>query len=161
MLLQEGRKEISHEVLHEVTLMALVCAIFNLRQIAAIDSDSSSPMVPCPNILLTQKQGEIGNFSENLGITDMYSASWKQVQVLSDIFWEKWRSTYLDSLKNKHKWSASKPNLKTGDIILLREKNTYRNLWPTGIVERPIESDDKMVRKAAVCVIRDDLYSTL
>ena len=100
-------------------------------------------------ILLTQKQSEIGTFSEILGIKDMYSASWKQVKVLSDIFCKKWRSTCLDSLQKRHKWSASKPNLKTGDIILLREKNTHRNLWPTGIVERPIERDDKMVRKAA------------
>ena len=102
-------------------------------------------------ILLTQKQSEIGTFSEILGIKDMYSASW---------FCKKWRSTYLDSLQKRHKWSASKPNLKTGDIILLREKNTHRNLWPTGIVERPIERDDKMVRKAADRVIWEGKATT-
>ena len=111
-------------------------------------------------ILLTQKQSEIGTFSEILGIKDMYSASWKQLKVLSDIFCKKWRSTYLDSLQKRHKWSASKPNFKTGDFILLHEKNTHRNLWPTGIVERPIKSDDKMVRKAAVRVIRDGKATT-
>ena len=114
MLFQEGRKEITHEVL--VTLMAEVCAILNSRPIAAIDSDSSSLLVLSPNILLTQKRGEIGTFSENLGINDMYSASWKQVQVLSDIFWKKWRSTYLDSLQKRHKWSCL--------VILSRKRNS-------------------------------------
>ena len=65
-----------------------------------------------------------------------------QQVVLSDIFWKKWRFTFLGSLQKRRKRSARKPYLKTGDIILLREKNTHRNLWPTGIVERPIESDD-------------------
>lgn len=68
----------THEV--QVTFMAEVCTILNWRPIAAIDSESSSPMVLSPNILLTQKQGEIGTLSENLGIKDMYSVSWKQVQ---------------------------------------------------------------------------------
>ena len=63
MLLQEGHKEMTREVL--VTLMAEVCAILNSRPISAFDSDSSSPMVGGSNILLTQKQGEIGTFSEN------------------------------------------------------------------------------------------------
>ena len=83
-----------------------------------------------------------------------------QQVVLSDIFWKKWRFTCLDSLQKRHKWSARKPNFKTGDIILLREKNTHRNLWPTGIVERAIESDDKMVRKAADRTIRDGKATT-
>ena len=99
MLFQEGRKEITHEVL--VTLMAEVCAILNSRPIAAIDSDSSSLLVLSPNILLTQKRGEIGTFSENLGINDMYSASWKQVKVLSDIFCKKWRSTWSGQFTEK------------------------------------------------------------
>ncbi|XP_055997867.1 uncharacterized protein LOC130047266 [Ostrea edulis] len=84
MLLQEVPKELTHEVL--VTLMAEVCAILNSRPITALDADPSSPMVLSPNILLTQKQGEIGTFSDHLSIKDMYSASWKHVQVLSDMF---------------------------------------------------------------------------
>ena len=39
-------------------------------------------------------------------------------------------------------------------------KNTHRNLWPTGIVERPIKSDDKMVRKAADRVIWEGKATT-
>lgn len=141
-------------------LMAEVCAILNSRPIAAIDTDQSSPMVLSPNILLTQKQGEIGTISDHLSIKDMYSASWKHVQVLSDMFWKKWRATYLESLQRRRKWCSSKQNLKTGDIVLLREKDVHRNMWPLGIVERPIESNDRLVRKAVIRVVKDGKVTT-
>nr|XP_034328410.1 uncharacterized protein LOC117689956 [Crassostrea gigas] len=158
MLLQEGPKDLTHEVL--VTLMAEVCGILNSRPIAAIDTDPSSPMVLSPNILLTQKQGEIGTISDHLSIKDMYSASWKHVQVLSDMFWKKWRATYLESLQRRRKWCSSKQNLKTGDIVLLREKDVHRNMWPLGIVERPIETNDRLVRKAVIRVVKDGKVTT-
>ena len=158
MLLQEGSKELTHEVL--VTLMAEVCAILNSRPIAALDTDASSPLVLSPNMLLTQKQGEICTFSDNMGIKDTYSASWKHVQVLSDMFWKKWRVTYIESLQKRRKWCASKRNLKTGDVVLLREKDVHRNLWPMAIIERPIESSDQMVRKAVVRVAKDGKVTT-
>ncbi|XP_061170249.1 uncharacterized protein LOC133179528 [Saccostrea echinata] len=151
MLLQDRGKELAHEVL--VTFMAEVCAILNSRPIA-LDTPSS-PMVLSPYVLLTQKQGDIGSFSEHLGFKDMYTASWKHVQVLSDMFWKKWHMTYLDSLQKRQKWYSSKENLKSGDVVLLPEKNVHRNLWPMGIVERPIESNDAMVRKAVVRVAKD------
>ncbi|XP_056009390.1 uncharacterized protein LOC130051466 [Ostrea edulis] len=158
MLLQEVPKELTHEVL--VILLAEVCAILNSRPITALDTDPSSPMVLSPNILLTQKQGEIETFSDHLSIKDMYSASWKHVQVLSDMFWKTWRTTYLDSLQKTHKWCTGKQNLKTGDGVLLREKNVHWNLWPMGIVERPIESNDRMVRKAVIRVAKDGKVTT-
>jgi hypothetical protein len=76
------------------------------------------------------------------------------------MFWKKWRVTYIESLQKRYKWCASKRNLKTGDVVLLREKNVHRNLWPMAIVERPIESDDKMVRKAVVRVAKDGKVAT-
>ncbi|XP_061192812.1 uncharacterized protein LOC133201024 [Saccostrea echinata] len=150
-LLQDRGKELTHEVL--VMFMAEVCAILNSRPIM-LDMDPSSPMVLSTNVLLT-RNGEIRSFSEHLGIKDMYTASWKHVQVLSDMFWKKWHVTYLDSLQKRQKWHSNKENLKTGDVVLTREKNVHRNLWPMGIVERPIESNDAMVRKAVVRVAKD------
>uniref|UniRef100_A0A8W8NGB0 DUF5641 domain-containing protein n=1 Tax=Magallana gigas TaxID=29159 RepID=A0A8W8NGB0_MAGGI len=71
-----------------------------------------------------------------------------------------WRATYLESLQRRRKWCSSKQNLKTGDIVLLREKDVHRNMWPLGIVERPIESNDKLVRKAVIRVVKDGKVTT-
>uniref|UniRef100_A0A8W8P2E6 DUF5641 domain-containing protein n=1 Tax=Magallana gigas TaxID=29159 RepID=A0A8W8P2E6_MAGGI len=71
-----------------------------------------------------------------------------------------WRATYLESLQRRRKWCSSKQNLKTGDIVLLREKDVHRNMWPLGIVERPIESNDRLVRKAVIRVVKDGKVTT-
>ena len=153
MLLKEGAKELTHEVL--VTLMMEVSAIMNSRPIAVVDSDSSDPLVLTPNILLTHKQGDTATLSENLGMKDMYKAQWKHVQVLSDIFWKKWRNGYLSTLQTYQKWAEPSKNIKPGDVVLLRDKGCHRNQWPIAIVERAIESDDGLVRKAIVRVAKD------
>lgn len=43
---------------------------------------------------------------------------------------------------------------------MLREKDVHRNMWPLGIVERPIESNDKLVRKAVIRVVKDGKVTT-
>lgn len=64
------------------------------------------------------------------------------------------------NLKRRRKWCTSKENLKTGDIVLLREKDVHMNMWPLGIVECPVESNDKLVRKAVIRVFKDGKVTT-
>ncbi|KAK3100574.1 hypothetical protein FSP39_022032 [Pinctada imbricata] len=158
MLLRERTKDFSHEVL--VTLMAEVCAILNSRPITTLDSDPTNPMVLSPNILLTRKQGDVVRLSDGLSMKDMYSAQWKHVQILSDVFWKKWRESYLNILQKRQKWPESVRCIKSGDLVLLRDKNLHRNLWPVAIVENAIASNDGLVRKATVRVVRDDKHIT-
>lgn len=125
--------------------MVEVCVIFNFCLIVVIDIDLLFFMVLSLNILLIQKQGEIGIILDYLSIKDMYFVSWKYVQVLFDMFWKKWCVIYLESLQRRCKWCFSKQNLKIGDIVLLCEKDVYRNMWLLGIVECLIESNDRLV----------------
>ena len=47
------------------------------------------------------------------------------------------------------------PNLKNGDVILLKDRDVYINEWPVVVVVNAIQSSDKKVRKAEVCIIKD------
>ncbi|KAK3092639.1 hypothetical protein FSP39_005230 [Pinctada imbricata] len=152
MLLTE-KKGLSHDVL--TTLMAEVCAIVNARPITTISHDPDDPVILSPAMLLTMKRGNSTIDSDNYCIKDMYRASWKHVQVLSDYFWTRWRDSYLQNLQTRRKWHEKLPNLKKGDIVLLRDKQSHRNYWPLGIVEDAIQSDDGLVRKAVVRVSVD------
>ena len=153
MLLKEGQKDLTHEVIS--TLMCEVCAIMNSRPVAVLDSDPSDPLVLSPSMLLTQKQGDTATLTEGLSQKDMYKSQWKHVQVLSDIFWKKWREGYLQALQTRRKWNQNRKNLKNGDFILLRDKICHRNDWSTAVVEKTLPSDDGLVRKATVRMIRD------
>ena len=153
MLLKEGQKDLTHEVIS--TLMCEVCAIMNSRPVAVLDSDPSDSLVLSPSMLLTQKQGDTATLTEGLSQKDMYKSQWKHVQVLSDIFWKKWREGYLQALQTRRKWNQNRKNLKNGDFILLRDKICHRNDWSTAVVEKTLPSDDGLVRKATVRMIRD------
>ena len=153
LLLDMNNKELTHEVL--VTLMAEVSAIINSRPLVPVSSDPECPTVLSPSMLLTQKTDVITDNFNVLETKDLYKAQWKRVQVLADMFWNRWKRDYLQTLQVRRKWQHSRPNLKEGDVILLKDNSVHRNEWPLGVIVRPINSEDGIVRKALVRVIKE------
>lgn len=91
---------------------------------------------------------------------DMYKAQWRRVQYLADTFWQRWNKEYLHTLQTRRKWKDSVPNLKHGDIVLLRDKTVSRNECLTGTIVNPLPSQDGRVRKAEVRVAKNGSTST-
>ena len=132
--------------------MAEVCAIVNARPLVA---DPETLEVLSPTLLLNLKSDVKTEPLEGFDIKNLYKAQWKRVQILADIFWTRWRREYVNTLQKRRKWQSEKPNLKNGDIVLLKDSEICRNDWPMGIVVNAISSKDQKVRKAEVCVIKD------
>ena len=151
-------RTLTHEVL--VTLMAEVSAIVNARPIVPVSSDPESPFILSPATLLTHKTDHATDQSGKHDMKDLYRAQWKQVQVLADTFWNRWRREYLTTLQTRRKWQNELPNIKNGDVVLLTDKSTSRNRWPAGIIVNAIPGDDGMVRKAEVKVFKDGSTAT-
>lgn len=96
----------------------------------------------------------------DLSEKDIFKSQWKRVQVLADTFWTRWRKEYLYNLQGHQKWLAKKPNLKIGDVVLLKDSNAKRNEWPMGLVEKTYPSKDGLVRKVDVKVVRQQIAKT-
>lgn len=79
---------------------------------------------------------------------------WKQVQCLADTFWKRWRQEYLTTLQRRRKWTAEKPNVKVGDVVLLKDSQAHRNDWPVGLVVKTFPSTDKKVRKVELKIVK-------
>ena len=139
--------------------MAEVTAIVNARPIVPVSTDADSPMILTPSTLLTQKTcGAVEGF-QHLGVRDMYQTQWKHVHVLAETFWNRWRSEYLPTIQTRCKWNRVIPNLKEGDVILMKDNDVSRNEWPTGVILRVFPSDDGLVRKVEVRVVKDGKQS--
>ena len=153
MLMDNSGRSLTHEVLS--TFMAEVCAIVNSRPLIAVSNDPESPELLSPSLLVTQKSDmpppPIGDFTTK----NLYKAQWKRVQTLAEVFWKRWRTEYLVTLQKRRKWQSDKPNVSTGDIVLLEDPEVCRNEWPIGRIVNAIPSEDGKVRTVELCVVKN------
>ncbi|XP_026109799.1 uncharacterized protein LOC113082140 [Carassius auratus] len=150
--LQSGPTRLTHEVL--TTLMAEVMAIINARPLVPISTDSDSPIILTPSMLLTPKAGVAPTPEGTFDMKDMYKKQWQHVQVLADTFWKRWRQEYLSVLQPRRKWTHDKDDIQEGDVVLLKDEQVKRNEWPIGFITKIFPSEDKKVRKVEVKVVK-------
>lgn len=79
---------------------------------------------------------------QNLDIKEMYKSQWRQVQVLADQFWKRWKSQYLQGLQIRRKWRNERSNLKIGDVVLMTDNSLPRIEWQVGIIEAVFPGSD-------------------
>ncbi|KAM3938230.1 uncharacterized protein RB166_011994 [Leptodactylus fuscus] len=145
MLMDVNSSRLTHETL--VTLLAEVSAIINSRPLVPVSMDPEMSTILTPTTLLTQKTGNPLTISEEFTHANTYQKQWKRVQYLADYFWNRWRKEYLVILQGRRKWRQNKPNLKEGDVVLMKEPQAQRIDWPMGIVTKTFPSQDGKVRK--------------
>ena len=85
---------------------------------------------------------------------------WRSGQYLTDQFWIRWRREYFQGMQTRTKWEKPKRNLRTEDVVLVKEEGAYRNEWPIGRVSEAIASDDGQVRKVQVKIVRGSMMKT-
>ena len=133
-------------------LQTIFCEVENIvngRPLTKISDDPSNPTPLTPNHLLLLRNGSIippGEFNHS----DRFQRRWRHVQHLADQFWRKWLKLYLPELQRRLKWTKVIQNLKVGDLVLLRDEITPRNLWPLGLVVGVNRSRDDLVRSVRV-----------
>nr|XP_054596974.1 uncharacterized protein LOC129163443 [Nothobranchius furzeri] len=158
MLLQAGSVQLTHEIL--TTFLAEVTAIMNARPLVPVSTDPEHPLILCPAMLLTQKTHAVPPICDNISQKEMLKSHWKRVQLLADNFWNRWRKEYLSSLQSRQKWHHKRTDIKEGDVVLLKEKQTRRNEWPMGVIVKTVPSEDGITRKAEVKVANQETVKT-
>ena len=75
---------------------------------------------------------------------------WKWIEALADEFARYWKHYLYQIGTNKEKWYNPQRNAQVGDIVLLKEKNTPRLEWPTGVIISVTTDKDGLVRRVFV-----------
>ena len=158
LLLFHKGNDLSHEVLS--TFMAEVTGIVNSRPLTAISHDPENPMIISPNTILTMKTGKEVDLPQTEVWKDTYKTKWKHVQVLANHFWKHWKGDFLSSLQPKRKWFNEEPNVKEGNLVLVKDSEVHRNHWPLGVITKVLPSDqDSLVRSVEIRVIKNNVAS--
>ena len=137
-----GECRLSDEVLE--TVLCEIEGIVNGRPLTKLSDDAHDVTPLTPNHLLMLKGGSAvppGRFD-----ADIYRRRWRLAQHLANTFWRKWVRMYLQELRRRCKWTDTKPNLSVGDLVLITDTNTPRNLWPLALVFDATPGRDKLVR---------------
>lgn len=117
-----------------------------------MSSDPESPLILAPAMLLTQIVGTPPIPPGDMSDTNLLKYQWKRVQALANTFWARWSRAYLSTLQSRRKWLSKQPNLKEGDVVLLKDKQARRNEWSMGRIMKTYPSKDGLVRKVEVKV---------
>ena len=124
-------------------------SIINGRPLTKISDDIDDPTPLTPNHLLLLREGytiPAGKFEGR----NLYRKRWQQVQHLAEQFWRRWLKEYLPELQHRNKWTIESQNLKKGDLVLIMNENTPRNLWPMGLVTEVNTGHDGLVRSVKI-----------
>ncbi|XP_026113195.1 uncharacterized protein LOC113091779 [Carassius auratus] len=155
-LLMKTPTRLTHEVL--TTLMAEVMAIMNSRPLIPISSDTGMPQVLSPAMLLTQKASVAPAPPGNFEIGHLHKNQWRQVQMLADSFWKRWKQEYLSTLQPRRKWTEERESIQEGDIVLLKDGEAKRSEWPIGLIAKTIASSDGKIRKVMVKTAKQGVF---
>ena len=138
--------------LNDEILDTLLCEaenIVNSRPITKVSSDPQDLAALTSNHLLMLKDAPglaWGDFNEK----DQYRRRWRHAQYIANQFWRKWKAEYLLKMQRRNKWHHPEENVKIGDLVLIQDLQTQRNLWPLGRVKSVSTGDDGLVRSATV-----------
>jgi transposase InsO family protein len=132
------------------TLMCLVEAIVNGRPLTTVSDDARDPEPLTPNHLLLLRSGPTlppGRFDKD----DLNSRKrWRQIQYMADIFWKRWVKEYLPTLQRRQRWLDHSRNFDIGDVVLVVDHNTPRNMWPLARVVKVYPGSDGCVRSVDI-----------
>ncbi|CAB0004889.1 unnamed protein product [Nesidiocoris tenuis] len=75
---------------------------------------------------------------------------WQRVQERVQYFWGRWQAEYLASLQLRAKWDRHAPNLRVGDLVLIRDTAAPPAQWPLGRIQEVHPGSDDIVRVVTV-----------
>ena len=157
ILLRQNGSQLCDESLR--TFMYEAAAIINSRPLT-VDSlnDSQSVQPLCPNNILTMKTNVILPPPGEFGKADMYcKARWRRVQFLVNEFWNRWRKEYLQSVQPRQKWNCTRPDLRIGNIVIVKDDALPRNQWLLARVAEVYKGSDGRVRSVKLAIAQKTL----
>ena len=126
-----------------MTFLYEVMSLVNSRPLSGtfIQDKKLEPLTP--NYLIMMKSTIITPPPGNLDATDLYTRKrWRQVQQLTNMFWDRFRKEYLLNLQHRQKWTKTNRNITVVDIILVKEDDVFGGNWRMGKVIKIIGSTD-------------------
>ncbi|XP_026331205.1 uncharacterized protein LOC113238591 [Hyposmocoma kahamanoa] len=132
------------------TLMAEVENIVNSRPLMHVSVECGDVQSLTPNHFLLGTSSNlpaIGTFDNS----DLYLRKhWRTAQKLTDMYWRRWVKEILPDLIPRRKWQVEQKSLQVGDLVLVVDPSSPRNMWPKGRITQVFPGKDGRTRLVEV-----------
>ena len=158
-----GRAQFSFDEL--VTMLAEIESVINSRPLTCVSMDDmEEPLTPSHLIVerrirnlpdhLSQLE-DIGDEEFSLNPNQL-TRRMKHLANVQNHFWNRWRSEYLNELREIHSYTARKQSksehsiVAVDDIVIVHDEHLPRGLWKLGKIVSVMKGRDGFVRGATV-----------
>lgn len=133
------------------TLLSQVEACLNSRPLGPIHDDHSEDLALTPAHFLIGRAlvtlPEEGDFKS---IPDNRLERWQRLQKVNQLFWEKWKNSYLLGLIRRTKWDDDDRNTQVGDIVIVKVDNEPPARWWLARVKETYPGKDGLIRTVKI-----------
>ena len=81
-----------------------------------------------------------------------YPDRWTLCQGIVQQFWRRWSTEYFHQLQSSHKWKNKQPNLRIGDVVLMKDSSEFTTHWGMARISKVFPGEDGLVRAVEVIV---------
>lgn len=82
---------------------------------------------------------------------------WMLLRHCHQTFWRRWHTDYLSALQNRTKWKTDLPNIKIGDMVIIKSNQRPPMTWRMGRILKVFPGNDGVVRVARVLKSQGEL----
>ncbi|XP_039764230.1 uncharacterized protein LOC120636738 [Pararge aegeria] len=130
------------------TLLTQIEACLNSRPLCLIDNTSETPLTP-GHFLVGEPLISVPDLNyTNKNISAL--TRWQLVQKMTQHFWHRWQTEYLNTMQQRYKWQVAVPSPKVGDIVIIKDENTPPTKWLLGRIKYLHPGSDNLVRVVTV-----------
>lgn len=143
-----GDRSLTFEEL--TTIFCKIEAIMNSRPLCSLSNNPEEfDVLTAGHFLVGQNLLAVPEYQfEDVPLNRL--SRWQLVQKTSQAFWKRWSDDYLHTLQQREKWFSSSPNVKVGDLVLLKSNLTRPLQWPRARIEQVHPGPDNVVRVVTV-----------
>lgn len=144
------RKSVGEVILTYEELISVVTeaeAILNSRPLVPQDSPAEDAVAPLtPGHFLIGAPLTALPFQPDTRTKLTTLRRWNLVQRLQHHLWKRWREEFLLLLQKRNKWRKPNQTFKVGDIVLLKDADSFQRVWPLARVTETYPGSDGFVR---------------
>lgn len=125
-------------------------ACLNSRPLCPLEDNPDSLIALTPgHFLIGQALMALPQPGACLKLTNNLSR-YQFLQKLVQEFWDIWSHEYLGRLQQRPKWKKAQPNLKEGQMVIIKEDTLPPVKWLLGRILKTFPGKDNLVRSAEV-----------